>query len=808
MRKAFRRLLLSLAAVIAAVIVVAVVGFLWLYSSLPQTQGRILLAGLRAPVVVDRDRDGIPHIKAQSDHDAYFALGFVHAQDRLWQMEVTRRIGAGRLAEVVGPSLLTMDKFIRSLGLYRRAETIFARVSPALRQALVAYADGVNAYLASHKGALPPEYCLLRFRPEPWRPADTLVWGQFMGLRLAGDWRDELMRLGLSARLTSAQIDELFDPGEGPVTIEGHQRRADRSFPTLPRVSIAPTVIARLANLLPPWIGPTSASNSWVLAGERTTTGKPLLANDPHLALEIPNTWYLARVTAPNLDVSGATAPGVPFHVLGHNDRIAWGFTNTGSDVQDLFVEKLDPADPNLYLTPDGPQPFVTREERIKVRGGEDVTMTVRETRHGPVISDLIEKPPPEIGNDAVLAFASAGLRPDDQGAEALYRLNRAGNWAEFTDALRRFYYPQQNIAYADVDGNIGIYVAGRVPIRKAGDGAMPVPGWSGDYDWTGFIPFEQLPHSYNPASGRLINANNRVVGLEYPYPLGRDWADPHRAERIEELIAEEPRHDVASVMRMQGDVRSLSARDLLPLMLPAARALPSPTPRAEDAVRLLSEWDGRADVDLPQPLIFNAWLRALNRAIYADELGESFARLSWSLRPSFIHHVLTSAPHWCDDVTTPAQESCETQIQTAFTAALDELAARFGPVAARWRWGDAHRVRFSHRVIGRIPLLGPWTDRALATPGDDSTINRGTSSIRSETTPFAHIHGPILRAIYDLDDLENSRFIIAGGQSGNVLSSLYANMIDRWRNLRYVTLGDARTAVHHLRLIPTEPSP
>lgn len=806
-RRLLRWSLAGFAAVFAFVIVAAMIGLLWLFSSLPQTQGRMTIAGLRAPVIVDRDGDGIPHIQAASDHDAYLALGFVHAQDRLWQMEATRRIGAGRLAEILGPFLLGTDKVMRSLGIYRRAETQFAAAPADLRAALEAYASGVNAYLTAHKGALPPEYYLLRFKPEPWRPADSLVWGHLMGLRLAGDWREELLRLALSTRLTAEQISSLLDDrGDGPVTIDQPRRQAQApsgSRAATPNSNLDPAMLRQLAQLLPLELGPISASNSWLLSGQHTTSGKPLLANDPHLALDIPTTWYLARITAPGLRLSGATAPGVPFHIIGHNGRIAWGLTNTGSDVQDIFIEKIDPADSSRYLTPDGPRPFVIRRDIIRQRGGEPVTITLRESRHGPVISDLLDGPHPGAQADEVLTFASPGLSADNRTAESLYRLNRATDWSQFTAALRLFHYPQQNIAYADTAGNIGLYVAGHVPIRKAGDGAMPAPGWSGDYDWIGFIPFEDLPHSFNPASGRLINANNRVARPDYPYALGRRWEEPYRARRIESMLDGQPKHALSEMMRLQGDNTSLAAQELLRLLLPLLQTLPAPSPTQSDARVLLSRWNGEMRRDLPQPLIFTAWLRELNRRIYGDELGPDFARLSWSLRPAFIAEALTGKPQWCDDITTSAVETCETQVHESFSAAVAQLAASHGQMPQRWRWGDAHQLRLSHRVIGRLPVLGPWLDITIATSGDDFTINRGSTSLRNEAAPYAHVHGASLRVIYDLDDLARSRFMIAGGQSGNRLSSTYANMIERWRDIAYIGIDQPRERAQRLLLSP-----
>ena len=808
-RRPLRWLGLAGTAIAALILTALVATAIWLHSSLPQRQGRIQIAALHGPVSIARDADGIPSIKARSEHDAYVALGFVHAQDRLWQMEATRRIGAGRLAEVIGPSLLATDKFMRTLGLHRRAEAIFDAAEEGVQQALLAYAEGVNAYIDGHGGALPPEYYLLRFRPEPWRPADSLVWGQLMGLRLAGDWRGELIRLALSRRLTPQQMAQFFDDrSPGPVTIPDARRadaRPDTSVtsPVTSPVTIGDDALHALAELLPPLVGPTSASNSWVLSGGRSVSGKPLLANDPHLVLDIPSPWYLARVSAPGLEVSGATAPGVPFHILGHNARIAWGFTNTGSDVQDLFVERLDPADAGRYRTPDGPQPFHSREEIVAVRGAPPVTLIVRETRHGPVISDLLDEKPAGIAADEVLAFASVGLRNDDQTATALYALNRAGDWPQFTAALRRFHYPQQNITYADIDGNVGFYVAGRVPLRKSGDGATPVPGDNGDYDWSGFIPFEDLPHSYNPTQGWLANANNRVVGDSYPYALGRNWEEPYRAERIAQMLSGRPRFDIADMAAMQGDIESRAAVELLPLLLPALRTHTGFNQSGVAARALLDGWDGDMRADMPQPLLFNQWLLDLNHALYADELGPDYSRLARSLRPSFLRQILTRAPQWCDDITTATAENCGDQIVRAFETAVRRLAATYGDDPRRWRWAEAHQAQFSHRIFQRIPLLGDWSTITIATPGDDSTINRGTTSTRDDDAPFAHVHGPVLRAIYDLADLTHSRFIIAGGQSGNILSPFYANMIERWRDLGYLVLNDDGRETNLLLLVP-----
>jgi penicillin amidase len=811
-----RRLARWLIGLVASLISVAAFGgacaWFFLQSSLPQTEGRLTAHGLSEPVAIDRDINGVPHIRARSQADAYFALGYVHAQDRLWQMEAMRRFGSGRLSEALGRQTLNIDRTMRALGLYRIAEGIYDGLDPNVRAGLDAYTQGVNSYLDHHRGAWPIEYYVVGLRPEPWKPADSLVWGQLMALRLSGDWRSELTRQRLAARLTPEQLEQLLDKPSlgGPVTIEEPAQKA-RTRPAQDRAEYRPwldiseRLLADTMGLLPDAgiMGPGTASNSWALDGSRTVSGKPLLANDPHLGLELPSTWYLARVDAPGLSVAGATAPGVPFHILGHNGRIAWGFTNTGSDVQDLFIERTDPKDGMRYLTPEGSLPFVTRNEIIKVRGADDDVLTLRTTRHGPVMSDLMNETVRDLPAGDVLAFAAAGLRDDDRSAQALYYLNRASDWDGFRRALSDFHSPQQNIAYADVDGNIGIYVAGRVPIRKRGEGLFPVPGWNGDYDWTGFVPFDELPHSYNPTSGRIANANNRVVDRSYPYPLGRDWTEPYRIQRIEEVIAGTLLHDADGMTALQGDVRSLVPQALLPLMLPALRAMPLGEERYGGLIENLAAWDGDMGRDRAEPLLFNSWLRELTRLIVADELGPLFAS-SWRPQPAFIANVMNKDQRWCDDIATPEAESCDILIQRAFVAAMEKLTSAYGVDMSRWRWGDAHVARLSNRLLSRVPGLNALSDIDLPTPGDDSTVNRGSTSIRNDSDPWAHVHGPGLRAVYDLDNLERSRFIIAGGQSGNMMSRHYGDMAVRWRDIGYVALPRQTAAPHRLVLAPT----
>lgn len=775
-----------------AILLIAAGGALygWLRLSLPQTQGTQTLAGISAPVSIVRDTHGVVTIRAQTMTDAYFALGFVHAQDRLWQMDFMRRLGAGRLSEVAGPAALNTDKFFRTLGLARVAERNLATLSAEARGALDSYAAGVNAYLDHRSGPLPPQFSLLRYRPEPWRAADSLIWGRLMAFRLSGNWEDELMRARLASRLPPEMIADLWPgyPTDGPVVLgEGTKAELQPLFD-------------KLADALPrAGRRGLSASNSWAVDGRLSASGHPVLANDPHLGLQSPSQWYLVRIETPELTLAGATAPGVPFHILGHNDAIAWGMTSAHGDTQDLFVERLDPSNPGRYLTPEGSAPFDQRNEVIKIRGRKtDQSLAVRQTRHGPVLSDIVPNPPADERH--VLALADPALRGDDRTGEALYRLNRARDWNAFAAALADFHSPQQALIYADRAGTIGLYVPGRVPIRRTGQGVLPVPGWTGEYDWTGFVPFAALPHARNPESRRIVAANNRLVPSGYPYFLTHDWEAPFRAMRIEEMLAQAGRNGTVAFdvhRTMQNDDASVAVKLLLPRMIDA---LP---PTSSVIVDRLRNWDGKMDRDRMEPLVYAAWLRALEKRLYGARLGPLFDAY-WGSHPLFVLNALRKTPVWCDDPKTDAVETCATAVAAALRDALDDLSERLGSDTARWRWGTVHRAHFRHDMFGRIPLLGGRLHPSIATDGNDDTLNRASTRFTDPTDPYADIHGPTLRAIYDLGDLDNSLFIIAPGQSDHPLSPNFDDLALPWREGEYLTLPPpAENSGRVLTLVP-----
>lgn len=802
-----RKMLKKLGWVLIVLLLGSVLALAWYRSaSQPQIDGKLTLTGPAAAIDIVRDANGIPHIYAQSASDAYFALGFVHAQDRLWQLELNRRIPAGRMAEILGPTAVDTDRFLRSLGVRRNAEAILANLSADTRAVLDAYAKGVNAYLVNRNTPLPPEFVVTGApSPAPWQAVDSIGWQTMMAWDLGGNWSQELLRMRLAQRLSLDQINEFLPPYPGdPV-----QKTQD--YTKLYRQLAGTTQqLAAVAQVAPPSYVDGMGSNNWVLSGARTESGKPLLANDPHLGLTAPALWYFAHLSAPGLNVIGATLPGVPSVVLGRNDRIAWGFTNTGSDVQDLYIERVNPSNAKQYQTPQGWADFNTRTEIIKVKGQADATLEVRETRHGPVITGalpIVDR----LAIDArqyVIAFAWTALRPDDLTVQAGIKMNRAKNWQEFLNSAKDFGSPQQNIVYADVDGNIGYVAPARIPIRKPDNdlkGLAPAPGWDARYDWAGFIPFEQLPQQYNPVSQRVITANQKIVGDDYRYFLTSEWALPYRANRIAELIDAKPKHSMDSFAGIQRDHVSLAAQELLAIL----RQAKPQSERAKAALIALATWNGAMDADRFEPLIFNAWTREASRRIFADELGDALMNDYWEQRN--VHRSMVNVlkdkdgqGRWCRDVkaaATAKPQTCDELLSVALESALSDLLQRYGSHMTAWRWGEAHVARSEHRPFGKVAPLAKLFDIRVASPGDTFTINVGRNNLRDEKEPFASRHAASLRALYDLSDLENSRFIHSTGQSGNVFSPLYRDYAQRWLEVGYLPMRTRRAEVEKNRM-------
>jgi len=760
------------------------VGYLYLRQSLPRLEGEITAAGLGAAVEILRDVHGVPHIFAQSERDAHFALGFVHAQDRLWQLEMNRRIAAGRLAELFGPGGLETDRFMRTLGVRRAAQANLAHLEQRSRGALDAYAAGVNAFLATQP-VLPPEFVLVGAKPEPWGPVDSISWLKMMAWDLGGNWRSELLRMRLARTLPLARIHEFLAPypGDAPPEIRDLKSLYEALEREPPRIAMGSDPGSSWFSFLGSDPDFLPGSNSWVVSGAHSASGKPMLANDPHLGFTAPPVWYLAQLHAPGLDVIGATLPGVPGVLIGRNERIAWGFTNTGPDVQDLYLEKLDHL--GNYLAPEGTRAFQVFAETIRVKGAGDEALQVRVSRHGPVISDVVREALELTPRGYAMAFAWTALAEDDLTVQAAIGLGRARSWEEFEASLRDLHSPQQTATYADVEGNIGFVAAGRVPLRKPENdlkGLAPAPGWDARYDWAGYLPFEALPRAFSPAGGVLVSANHKITPPQYPHHITFEWQPPYRARRIEELLSKVAAHSVESFARIQLDTVSPAVRELMPRLL----SVKPKDDAARAALTLLAGWDGSMAADRPEPLIVTAWWRELARRLYSDELGDAFRR-NWSPRAVFVADVLRGNAAWCDDLRTPRVESCDELLSDSLGSALGELKQRFGDDPQAWRWGEAHPAQHRHRPFSRQSFLARFFDIQVPSPGDAYSINVGRSDFADDAAPYANRHGASYRGIYDLADAQGSLFIHSGGQSGNPLSPHYRAFAGPWARGEYV---------------------
>lgn len=769
-------------------------GYLWLRRSLPQTGGELRVTGLSAPVQIVRDRDGVPHIRAESEGDALFALGYVHAQERLWQMEFQRRIGQARLSELFGPATIETDTFLRTLGVYRAAESAYANLGPEPRALLEAYAAGVNAFLDANRGRLPVEFSILGVEPEPWQPADSLAWSKMMAWDLGGNWSEELLRVGLTEQVGAEAAAQLMpaagadDPLILPDWSGAARTEAGPAATTAALDQVAAAeLLARGRELEALGFGGDHVgSNNWVIAGSRTASGKPLLANDPHLGSRIPSIWYLAHITGGAIDAVGATLPGIPGIVIGHNGRIAWGVTNTGPDVQDLFVEQVNARNEVLYQG--SWEPLTIVEEVIRVKGEDDVPLFVRVSRHGPLISDVTT------GTGQPLAFRWTALDPEDRTLEAFLGINRAQSWEEFTAALQLYHGPMQNFVYADVDGNIGYVAPGALPIRGRGDGTRPAEGWSGLDDWQGYVPFAELPQSFNPERGYIVSANNQVAPASYPHLISSSWAAPYRARRIVELVEARADHTVATMGAAQADVVSLQARALLPYLT----AIEPADAQGRAALELLRGWDGTMAGDSAAAAVYQAYYNALAEAVFADELRDRFAE-DYAGKTDF-HAILLpevlggSASLWCNDVNTPGQEGCAEILEGALAAGLATMGEAQGTAdLGAWRWDRVHHARFPHDPFDEVGPLRPVFSRSVPNGGDDFTVNVAPPD-RDEL--YTQYHLPSYRQIVDLGDLDGSRFMHTTGQSGHVLSPNYANLIEPWQRVEYLPMRFGEAAV------------
>lgn len=810
-----RRLRIALLFLLGLGVLFSAAGILLVRRSFPQTEGEVRLHGLDGEVRIYRDRYGIPHIYASTPHDLFFAQGYVHAQDRFWQMDVWRHIGAGRLAEMFGKSQVKTDAFLRTMGWARLAEEELRRSSPEAIAIMTAYAEGVNAYLAERSGAaLSLEYAILKllnphYHPEPWKPVHSLTWAKAMAWDLRGNIESEIERALLLKAFSPEQVADLYPPypADHPVIVEQFALSPlSHALPSRP-VSSASGAEAALRNVadtlkhLEALLGPSGrgiGSNSWVISGALTRSGKPILANDPHLGIQIPSIWYQMSLhcqpkqeTCP-YEVAGFSFAGVPGIVIGHNDRIAWGFTNNGPDVMDLYIERLNPEDPNQYEVNGAWVDFETVTEVIQVSGGEPVVITVRRTRHGPVISEVYglekfgEQAGLELPEQFVIALRWTALEPQ-YIFEAIWGFNKARNWEEFRRAARFFTVPAQNLVYADVDGNIAYQMPGQIPIRKNGNGMLPVPGWTDEYEWVGYIPFEELPFVLNPAEGYIVTANNQSVPRDYPYLITADWDYGFRAARIVEMLSTAPRPlGLEEVRQMQLDSTSLNARTLVPLLL----ALPMEGREAEARAYFLENWDYREEADSQAALFFERfWWNLIVQTFYDEPFPEGYFPEGGDRYYEVMRRLVEQpqSPWWDDRATPEVIEQRDDILRRAFRLTMQTGEEKYGKNFTRWpTWGEEHTATFRHRTLGQSgirPIEALFNRGPFPTSGGESIVNATGWTLG---TSFAVDWLPSMRMIVDLSDFNRSLTVHTTGQSGHAFHPHYVDLAPLWASGQY----------------------
>jgi penicillin amidase len=815
----------------------------------------VTVSGVDHTVDIYRDSMGIPHIYAATLRDLFYAQGYVHAQDRFWQMDFWRHIGSARLSEMFGGSQVETDAFLRTLGWRQIAETEWENLSPEPKTILNAYTDGVNAYLADHSGTdLSLEYGILKlinpgYSVEPWTPIHSLTWAKAMAWDLRGNMGAEIERSILLKTLTMEQVDELFPPypSDHPVIVP---EIGDFSASTLPNKlsaignnsyldsGILEKVEANIVNL-DRLLGPSGAgigSNSWAVSGALTASGKPLLANDPHLGIQMPSIWYQVGLhckpvsDACPYQVGGFSFAGVPGVVIGHNDKIAWALTNVGPDVMDLYIEKVNPDNPNQYEVNGQWVDMILLEEVIQVAGGEPVTVTVRSTRHGPVVSDTYEplmqtiqtvEPdetpiPPytertgiPLPDPYVVSLRWTALEPGSV-FEAIWGFNQAKDWLEFRAAAEHFQVPAQNLLFADTQGNIAYQMPGRIPVRQNGDGRLPVPGWTDEFEWTGYIPFDELPFQVNPPGGYIVTANNQVPPSDYPYLVTSDWDYGFRAQRILDMIQNSSAPiDIMYLQTMQGDNQNLNAETILPLLAESNFVLTSPN--EEEAFRMIQNWDARDEMDSQAAAIFERYWWTLLMRTFSDDLPEEYWPAGGSRWFEVMRQLVNepNSPWWDDKTTEGVIEARDEILQIAFKETISQMEKEYGTATNRWpEWGELHTSTFKNATLGEsgiAPIEALFNRGPFATGGGESIVNATGWTVGES---FVVDWLPSMRMIVDLSDLDNSLTVHTTGQSGHAYHEHYIDMADLWRNIQYYSMWwDEASIIEdsqgHFQLLP-----
>lgn len=769
------------AALLVVCLTLTFLSYRLLSESLPQTSGEIGLSVLEQPVKVYRDAFGVPHIFALRKTDLYRAQGFVTAQDRLWQMDLVRRAASGTLSEVFGRATLKDDEFFRLIGVRRVAEAIVQQLSQESKEALQTYAEGVNAYISSHKGKLPVEFALLQYEPEPWTPVDSIALMRLLAWKLSVSWRVDLVLQELVNKVGLARAREVFP------AIHEHEPYIVPASGNAFWTAVTPFLQSGRNALSVLGFGAgTPGSNAWVVSGMKTTRGKPLLANDPHLKITAPSVWHETHLNCGTLDVAGVTMPGIPGIIIGHNARIAWGVTNGMIDDVDFYLEKMHPDSADLYWSGQTWQKLYVTEEEITVRGDEPVSFQIRKTRNGPIISAFH---PAIRDSQQVVSMRWTGQDVSDD-LLAILRVNQAHDWETFTEALKQLHVPAQNYLFASVDGDIGYHLAGAVPVRRQANGVLPHPGWKDTGQWTGFLPFEKLPQLLNPGQGYIVAANNMMVDARYPFYLSNLWEPPSRATRIQMLLQNNDSLTIADFKSMQRDVTSEHARACLPTVLAVLKrhleAAADDT--LSDLYHLLKEWDGVEDKESVPASIFETFFVELAENTLADEMGASLYQnyLQFINMPfRVVSRLLTDEQNsvWFDDVGTAERETRDDIILRSLRDAAAFLIRNAGRRIMDWRWGEIHQLLIRHPLSQKKPLNWVLDVGPFALGGSVMTIQNTQYELDK---PFEVSLAPSTRQLTDLGDLDSSLSVIVPGQSGQAMSTHYKDQVELWLNGGY----------------------
>jgi penicillin G amidase len=800
MLTAFRWLIRIVSGLIGLGVIAALLAYYILSRSLVDYDEDFTVAGISAPVEIVRNNDNVPHIFGKTDADVFYALGFAHAQDRLWQMTMLRRTAQGRLSEIFGPSTVKVDELMRRYDLYGLALDSVAVQDPETLAALEAYAAGVNAWIAEvnagARGRGAPEFFLFEPEISVWAPADSIAILKLMALQLSSAVQTEVLRARVSLLLSPERLADILpdDPSQGVAALPDYASLVPGVVPVSRPVQFAEGPFSPVADP-----GMAGASNSWAASPGRSAAGGSLLANDPHMDLTAPTIWYLARLELSSGGVIGGTIPGVPLVLVGRSERLGWGLTTAYVDDQDVVIEALNPANPEEYQTPEGWARFESRQSIIKVRDADPVTLTLRWTRNGPVLPgghyDLGSITP----GGHVAAISWTALTGADTSLSGAMALMRSQTVDQAIEAGRKVIAPAQNVMLADGSG-IALQVMGALPARDAGhpsQGRLPALGADARVGFKGVLPYEENPSFRNPTSGLLGNTNNKTVDRPFPNHVSFDWGDTQRIQRWLTLMKAREVHTRESFIEAQLDTVNPTARSLLPLIGAdlwfTGEAAPDGTPERlrQRALILLAEWNGEMNEHLPEPLIAEAWLRALQKRLIQDELGamsESFTHIS----PVFIERVYRNvggASLWCDVIQSAAVESCTDIARIALDEALLELTEKYGPNLESWRWGDAHQATHDHPVLGEVPFLKYFVNIRQSTSGGDDTLMRGVT--RGEgPEPYQNVHSAGYRGVYDFADPDSSVFISATGQSGHPLSRHYDDLGELWRRGEYIPMS------------------